>query len=73
MGPVIDVFENHDLSLGLGQRRERSTEPPPELLDFVVAAVETTNPWYRRQKEIERRKRQPREAIGWHLVSLWPT
>lgn len=50
-----------------------SPEPPPELLDFVVAAVETTNPWYRRQKEIERRRRQPREAIGWHLVSLWPT
>ena len=50
-----------------------SPEPPAELLDFVVAAVETTNPWYRRQKEIERRKRRPREAIGWHLVSLWPT
>lgn len=50
-----------------------SPEPPPEILDFVLAAVETTNPWYRRRKELERRKQRPREAIGWHLVSPWPT
>ena len=50
-----------------------SPEPPPEILDFVVAAVETTNPWYRRRKELERRKRRPSEAPAWHLVSLWPS
>ena len=50
-----------------------SPEPPAEILDFVVAAVETTNPWYRRRKEMERRKRRPSEVAGWRLVSLWPT
>jgi len=50
-----------------------SHEPPPEVLEFVIAAVEATNPWISEQHRLEwhRRRRRPLEA-GWRLVPLMP-
>lgn len=35
-----------------------SQEPPPEVREFVLAAVEATKPWYEQRMEMDRRKRQ---------------
>lgn len=43
-----------------------SQEPPPEILDFVLAAAVATGPWYGEQ--VDTRSRRPVRA-EWHLVS----
>lgn len=50
-----------------------SYEPPPEVLEFVMSAVEATNPWLAEHKSMERilKRRRP-ESAGWHLVPLLP-
>jgi hypothetical protein len=49
-----------------------SHEPPSEVLEFVVSAVEATNPWFGEMKLLERTRRRERSAKGWHLVPLMP-
>lgn len=54
------------------QYGSESHEPPAEILEFVISAVEATNPWLGEQKIRKRhRQAQPRKA-GWHLVPLLP-
>ena len=50
-----------------------SPEPPREVREFVLAAVECTNPWYRRQIELRQQRARRPKSEGWRLVSLWPT
>lgn len=50
-----------------------SYEPPPEVLEFVMSAVEMTNPLIGERKTLGQvmRRRLPQDA-GWHLVPLLP-
>lgn len=50
-----------------------SYEPPPEVLEFVMSAVEVTNPWLGERKTMGRvLKRRPPQEAEWHLVPLLP-
>jgi hypothetical protein len=44
-----------------------SQGPPPEVCDFVVAAVETTTPWYEQQKTIVSRRGQEGGKKWWQF------
>jgi len=47
-----------------------SSEPPEEIRGFVLAAVEATNSWYRRQIETRHQWRQRNPGAAWRLVPL---
>jgi hypothetical protein len=49
-----------------------SHEPPPEILEFVISAVEATNPWFGEQKVRNRIRKTQSRKDGWQLVPLLP-
>lgn len=52
------------------QYGSESHEPPPEILEFVISAVEATNPWLGEQKLRNRNQKTPPRKNGWHLIPL---
>lgn len=47
--------------------------PPPEVLDFVDAAVEATRPWYEEQRKQVRLRTQKAEYEWWRSFTVPPT
>jgi len=44
--------------------------PPPEVCEFVAAAVEATDPWYEEQKDAVRRRSQQDSYAWWQFFAL---
>ena len=55
------------------QYGSESRWPPPEVCDFVAAAVEATNPWYEEQKNAVRLRAQRAEYEWWQFFTVPPT
>lgn len=47
--------------------------PPPEVLEFVEAAVEATRPWYEEQRKLVRLRTQRAEYEWWRSFTMPPT
>jgi hypothetical protein len=47
--------------------------PPPEILEFVDAAVEATRPWYEEQRKQVRLRAQRAEYAWWRSFTVPPT
>ena len=46
--------------------------PPPEVCEFMAAAIEATDPWYEEQKKLVRLRAQSAEYEWWQFFTIPP-
>lgn len=69
---LVIVFKRADgrESMTAWRYGTHSKWPPPEVLEFVDAAVEATCPWYEEQKKQLRLRTERAEYAWWHFFTL---